>query len=62
MDEHIRKLNTKIHNKETELNALYIKIQKLEEEIAAFNDKKLIIEKLETEEMSLIGVLSVFED
>ena len=62
MDEHIRKLNTKIDNKETELNALYIKIQKLEEEIAAFNDKKLIIEKLETEEMSLIGVLSVFED
>ena len=31
MDEHITKLNTKIRNKENELNALYIKIQKLEE-------------------------------
>ena len=42
MDEHITKLNTKIRNKENELNALYIKIQKLEE-IAALNHKKLIV-------------------
>ena len=34
MDGHIRKIDTKIQSKETELNALYIKIQKLEEEIA----------------------------
>ena len=34
IDDHIRKLDTKIRNKETELNALYTKIQKLEEEIA----------------------------
>ena len=42
MDEYIRKLNTKIRNKETELNALFTKIQKLEEEIATLNHKKLI--------------------
>ena len=58
MDEHITKLNTKIRNKENELNALYIKIQKLEE-IAALNHKKLIVKKLETAEMSLTGVLGV---
>ena len=34
MDSHIRKLDTKIRNKEAELNALYTIIQKLEEEIA----------------------------
>ena len=34
MDDHIRKLDTRISNEETELNALYTKIQKLEEEIA----------------------------
>ena len=34
MDDHIRKLDTKIQSKETELNALFTKIQKLEEEIA----------------------------
>ena len=34
MDDHIRELNTKIRSKEAELNALYTKIQKLEEEIA----------------------------
>ena len=37
MDNHIRKLDTKIRNKETELNALFTKIQRLEEEIAIFN-------------------------
>ena len=30
----MRKLDTRISNKEAELNALYTKIQKLEEEIA----------------------------
>ena len=34
MDGHIRKLDIKIQSKETELYALYTKIQKLEEEIA----------------------------
>ena len=58
----IRKLNTKIRNEETELGALYTKIQKLEEEIAALNHKTLISKKLETAEMSLTGVLgAVFE-
>ena len=33
MDDHIRKLDTKIRNKEAEFNVLYTKIQKLEEEI-----------------------------
>ena len=42
MDVHIRKLDTKIQNKETELNALFTKIQKLEEEIATLHHKKLI--------------------
>ena len=42
MDGHIRKLETKIRSKETELNALYTKIQKLEEEIATLHHKKLI--------------------
>ena len=56
MDDHIRKLDTKIQSKETELNALYTKIQKLEEEIATLHHKKLISKKLETE-MSLTGVL-----
>ena len=37
MDGHIRKIDTKIQSKETELNALYIKIQKLEEEIATLS-------------------------
>ena len=31
MDGHIGKLNTKIRTKETELNALFTKIQKLDE-------------------------------
>ena len=62
MDEHITKLNTKIRNNENELNALYIKIQKLEE-IAALNHKKVIVKKLERAEMSLTGVLGViFEE
>ena len=59
MDDHIRKLDTKIHNKETELHALYTKIQKLEEEIATLYHNKTIFKKLETAEMSLTGVLKV---
>ena len=59
MDDFIRKLNTKIRNEETELGALYAKIQKLEEEIAALNHKTLISKKLGTAEMSLTGVLGV---
>ena len=42
MDSQIRKLDTKIHSKEAELNALYTKIQKLEEEIATLHHKKFI--------------------
>ena len=60
MDSHIRKLDTRIRSKEAELNALYNKIQKLEEEIATLHQKKLISKKLETAEMSLISVLKVF--
>ena len=45
MDEHITKLNTKIRNKENVVKALYVKIQKLDEEIAALNHKKLIVKK-----------------
>ena len=59
MDDHIRKLHTKIHNKETELNALYTKIQKLDGEIATLYQKKLISKKLEAAEMSLSTVLKV---
>ena len=58
MDDHIRKLNTRIRNKETELNELFTKIQKLEE-IATLRHKKLISKTLETGEMSLTGVLGV---
>ena len=54
MDDHKRKLDTKIRSKKTELNTLYTKIQKLEEEIATLHHKKL-----ETAEMSLTGVLKV---
>ena len=62
MDGHIRKLDIKIQNKETELNALYTKIQKLEDEIAILHHKKLISKNLETAEMSLTGVLdAIFE-
>ena len=62
MDGHIRKLDTKIRSKETELNALYTKIQKLEEEIATLHHQKLISKKLETAEMSLTSVLNaIFE-
>ena len=62
MDDHIRKLDTKIRSKEAELDALYTKIQKLEEEIATLHHKKLISKKLETVEMSLTGVLgAMFE-
>ena len=59
MDKHIRKLDTKIHFKETELNALYTKVHKLEEETATLHHKKLIYKKLETAEMLLAGVLEV---
>ena len=59
MDSQIRKLDTKIHSKEAELNALYTKIQKLEEEIATLHHKKLISKKLESAEMTLTGVLEV---
>ena len=59
MDDHIRKLDTKMRSKEAELNALYTKIQKLGEEIATLHHKKLISKKLETAEMSLTGVLGV---
>ena len=62
MDDHIRKLDTKIRNKEAQFNALYTKIQKLEEEIATLYHKKLISKKLETAEMSLKGVLGVTFD
>ena len=62
MDNHIRKLDTQIQNKETELNALFTKIQKLEEEIPTLYHKKLISKNLETAEMSLTGVLkAIFE-
>ena len=57
MDDHIRKLDTKIQNKETELNSLMI--EKLEEEIATLHHKKLISKKLESAEMTLTGVLEV---
>ena len=53
MDDYIRKLDTKIRSKETELNALYTKIQNFEEEIATLHHKKLISKNLETAEMSL---------
>ena len=62
MDDHIRKLDTKIESKESELNALFTKIQKLEEEIATLYHKKLISKKLESAEMTLTGVLAaIFE-
>ena len=62
MDDRVRKLDTKIRSKETELNALYTKIQKFEEEIATLYHKKLISKNLETAEMSLTGVLNaIFE-
>ena len=62
MDDHIRKLNTRISNKEAELDELYTKIQNLEEEIATLHHKKLISKKLEKAEMSLTGVLeAIFE-
>ena len=62
MDDHIRKLDTKIQSKESELNALFTKIQKLEEEIATLHHKKLISKKLESAEMTLTGVLgAIFE-
>ena len=59
MDNHIRKLDTKIRNREAELNELYTNIQKLEEEIATLHHKKLVVKKLETAGMSSSGVLKV---
>ena len=59
MDDHIRKLKIEIQNKETELNKLFTKIQKSEDEIATLKHKTLISKKLETAEMSLSGVLEV---
>ena len=59
MDDHIRKLKIAIQNKETELNKLFTKIQKSEDEIATLKHKTLISKKLETAEMSLSGVLEV---
>ena len=62
MDGHIKKLDTKIQSKETELNALYNKIQKLEEDLALLHHKKLISKNLETAERSLTCVLeAIFE-
>ena len=62
MDGHTRKLDTKIRSKESELNALDTKIEKLAEEIATLYHKKLIFKKLETAETSLTGVLeAIFE-
>ena len=62
MEDHIRKIDTKIRSRETELNALYTKIQKLEEEITKLHHKKIIFKKLKTAEMSLTGVLgAIFE-
>ena len=57
MDDYIKKLDTKIQSQETELNALFTKIQKLKVEIATLHQKKLISKSLETAEMSLTGVL-----
>ena len=59
MDDHLRKLKIEIQNKETELNKLFTKIQKSEDEIATLKHKTLISKKLETAEMSLSGVLEV---
>ena len=62
MDSHIKKLDTKIRSKEAELNALYTKFKKLEEEIATLHHKKLVVKRLETAEMSLTSILdAIFE-
>ena len=51
-----------IQSKKSELNALFTKIKKLEEEIATLHHKKLISKKLESAEMTLTGVLgAIFE-
>ena len=59
MDDYIRKLDTSVHKKETELNELFTKIQKLEDKIATLHNNKLFSKKLETMEMSLTGLLGV---
>ena len=59
MNDHLRKLKIEIQNKETELNKLFTKIQKSEDEIATLKHKTLISKKLETAEMSLSGALEV---
>ena len=55
MDGHLRKLDTKIHSKETELNAPYTEIQKLEEEITP---QEINLQKTgnSRSEMSVTGV------
>ena len=45
MDGHIRNHDTKIHSKETELNALYTKIQKLEEEFCHIIPQEINLQK-----------------
>ena len=45
MEDHIRKIDTKIRSRETELNALYTKIQKLEEEIATLYHSRNVINR-----------------
>ena len=45
MDGHIRKIDTKIQSKETELNALYIKIQKLEEIATLITPQEINLQK-----------------
>ena len=57
MEDHIRKLNIKIRNKETELNGLFTKIQNLKKR--HYGTKKLVSKKLGTVEMLLTGVLGV---
>ena len=62
MDGNIKKLDTKIRSKDAELSALYTKIRKLEVEIPTLHNKKLLVKKLETAEMSLTGILdAIFE-
>lgn len=51
MEDHIRKLNIKIRNKETELNELFTKIQNLKKRHYA--KKKLVSKKLGT----VLGVI-----
>ena len=45
MDDFTRKLNTRIHINKTELNELFTKIHKLDEEIATLRHKKINLQK-----------------